>query len=76
MDKELKQYLQKITEQLDALIKLIYANTDKKDLCKHFVVEDTGRIYVTASTISPLHNITYKIVKCVNCGTELSQEKK
>ena len=76
MDEELKRYMEKITEQLDALLKLIYANTDKRDLCKHLVVEDTGQIFWTASSINPLRNQTVKIVRCINCGVQLQQEVK
>lgn len=75
MDKELKQYMQKITEQLDALIKLIYANTDKKDLCQHLAVQDDFTSGVFTTTLYGGLK-SFKIVQCINCGARFQQEAK
>lgn len=75
MDEEFKQYLQKITEQLDALLKLIYVNTDKQELCQHIAFKDdlASQTYTTISS-----NIfkTFKIIECLNCGKKFTQEAK
>ena len=75
MDEELKQCLQKIIEQLEALLKLINANTDKQSKCKHLATEEdfTSGI-ITTTMYGGLRS--FKIVKCVSCGIRLQQEVK
>ena len=74
MNEETNMHLRTIVKQLDYLIKIVYANTDKKDLCNHLAMEDTGQFFVTSSTA--LNNVTVKIVRCISCGAEFQQKVK